>query len=158
MQAFLDLLAQNKVDLSRLITHRFPIEMATSAYELITTGSDRSFLGVVLTYPGQVSSETSIKLRSVDSFGKSAPERVLSVSVIGAGAFARSVLIPAIRALPDVTLQGVCTATGLSSRSVGDKFGFSFCTTSEAEVLTHPGTKIVAIATRHHLHASQVIQ
>src|SRR5262249_12677340 len=81
-----------------------------------------------------------------------------SVSLIGAGAFARSVLIPAIKALPDVTLQGVCTATGLSSRSVADKFGFSFCTTSEAEILTDPKTNIVAIATRHHLHASQISQ
>src|SRR5262249_19261645 len=138
MQAFLDLLAQNKVDMSGLVTHRFPIEKATNAYELITTDSDKSFLGVVLTYPEQVSTETTIKLRSVDSLEKSvAQETVPSVSLIGAGAFARSVLIPAIRALPNVTLQGVCTATGLSSGTVADKFGFSFCTTSDVEIVTH---------------------
>src|SRR5262249_50642060 len=89
---------------------------------------------------------------------KSVGEKALAVSVVGAGSFARSVLIPAIKAQPDITLQGVCTASGLSSRSVADKFGFSFCTTQEAEILSHPATNTVAIATRHHLHAGQAIQ
>src|SRR5439155_24080533 len=47
MAAFLDLLAQRKVDVQSLITHRFPLGEAVSAYELLEAGSSRP-LGIVL--------------------------------------------------------------------------------------------------------------
>ena len=51
LQAFVDLLAGKLVDVSPLITHRFPIDKAQDAYRLITAGTEQSFLGVILTYP-----------------------------------------------------------------------------------------------------------
>ena len=49
MEAFLQLLAQSRVQIQPLITHRFPIERATEAYQLIAEGKE-PFIGVVLTY------------------------------------------------------------------------------------------------------------
>ncbi len=51
MEAFLQLLANGKVDVGALITHRFPIDRAQSAYDLITGKSQQAFLGVLITYP-----------------------------------------------------------------------------------------------------------
>jgi len=53
MEAFLDLLEQGKLDVKSLITHRFPIERAKAAYELITGEIDEASLGVLITYSGQ---------------------------------------------------------------------------------------------------------
>ena len=37
------------------------------------------------------------------------------------------------------------------------KFGFGYCTTDEAQLIQDPGVNTVVIATRHHLHAKQVL-
>jgi hypothetical protein len=50
MQAVLDLMASGKLDLSSLISHRFKIENAESAYDLIEKGKE-SYLGILLEYP-----------------------------------------------------------------------------------------------------------
>ena len=50
-QAFVDLLAEGKFELKPIITHRFPIEKADAAYDLITGKVKEPFLGVLLTYP-----------------------------------------------------------------------------------------------------------
>ena len=62
MEAFVELLASSRLDVKPLITHRFPIERAPEAYELITGKAKEPFLGVILTYPG--ASESSISLSS----------------------------------------------------------------------------------------------
>jgi hypothetical protein len=51
MEAFLELLADGKINVRTLITHRVPIERASHAYEIITAGRSEPFLGVLITYP-----------------------------------------------------------------------------------------------------------
>src|SRR5215207_4354454 len=50
-EAVVDLMASGKLKVKPLITHRFPIEEATQAYDVITGKKKESFLGVLLTYP-----------------------------------------------------------------------------------------------------------
>ena len=54
-------------------------------------------------------------------------------------------------------MVAVCAATGAHSRYVADKFKFRISSTDERDVLNHPDVNTVVIATRHHLHASQVL-
>ncbi len=56
MEAFVQLLADKRINISSLITHRFPIERAESAYELITGKSKETFLGVVIEYSAEAES------------------------------------------------------------------------------------------------------
>ncbi len=51
LEAFVELLASDRLDVRPLISHRFPIERAPEAYELITGKTKEPFLGVLLTYP-----------------------------------------------------------------------------------------------------------
>src|SRR6202140_5794570 len=51
MEAFLQLLADRKVDVGALISTDFPLDQAQSAYDLITGKSQQAFLGVLITYP-----------------------------------------------------------------------------------------------------------
>ncbi len=187
MQAFVQLLAEGKVNVKPLITHRFPIEEAPKAYDLITGKTGEPFLGVLITYPedGKGKGEgghltdrkvwlrqpTTGPVRQPDQSPRSIlqlPFSILhrpssnlqspiSVGLLGAGNFATTTLLPAMKKVSGIELIGVCTATGLSARHAGDKFGFRYCTTDENEIFSDPHINTVVIATRHYLHARQVL-
>ncbi len=165
MEAFLQLLAQGRVRVQPLITHRFPIERATEAYQLITEGKE-PYIGIVLTYPkSEVRSSKSkvqspkskvvwLKLQEAGGKGQEARGKSqVGVGMIGAGNFAKATLLPAIRRLKGVHLRGVATATGASARHTGDKFGFDYCTSDYRELLDDPDINAIIIATRHNTHA-----
>jgi predicted dehydrogenase/threonine dehydrogenase-like Zn-dependent dehydrogenase len=161
MQAFLQLLVEKKVKVGPLITHRFPIENAQSAYDLITGKSADPFLGVLIQY--SASGDESPRLQLVakpatDSPPAEAPRtNEVSVGLLGAGVYATSTLIPAIKSSRDTTLSGVCTATGAHAQHAARAFGFGYCTTDAAQLISDPKINTVVIATRHHLHANQVL-
>ena len=157
MEAFLQLLSEGKLDVKSLITHRFPIERAQGAYDLITGGVGQPFLGVVITYPGQADASHEIQLVGKGPAPVLAAEKSMAIGVLGAGNFAVSTLLPALKQLPGVELVGVCAANGSHARYAAEKFGFRYCTTEEQSVLNNPDVNTVVIATRHHLHATQVL-
>jgi predicted dehydrogenase/threonine dehydrogenase-like Zn-dependent dehydrogenase len=155
MEAFLHLLGQGTLDLKSLITHRFPIEKAHEAYDVIRGKAGGSSLGVVITYSASV--EEPARLELVKKPAQTAPAAKISVGLIGAGSFATSVLLPAMKQVDAIDLAGVSSATGAHSLHAARKFGFRYCTTQELEILEDPTVNTIAIATRHHLHASQVL-
>ena len=164
MQAFVQLLVEGKVDVNPLITHRFPLEEAPKTYELITGKTGNSFLAGLILYSEQPDVSSCIELRSASSGPKSNAQdlkvvepRCLTVGLLGAGNFATTTLLPAIRKVHSSELVGVCTATGLSSRYAGRKFGFRYCTTDEDQIFSDSRINSVVIATRHHLHGRQVL-
>ena len=155
LEAFLQFIAEGKLDLSTLITHRFPVEQATLAYDLIT-GTTREFvLGTLITYAGAESS-TSPNLSEKIPVAPIAPTAgSIGLGVLGAGNFAQNTLLPVLKAIAGVSFIGVCNATGPRSRNAAEKFGFSYCSNSETELLQDPKIRALLIATRHNLHASQ---
>ena len=161
MQAFVQLLAERKVAIEPLITHRFPIEKARKAYDLITGKTGDAFLGVLITYPEQGDLARRVPLVSESACRDSGVRHPglegVSVGVLGAGNFATTTLLPAMKKVPGIAFAGVCDAVGLRARHVGDKYGFRYCATDENEILNDPDVNTVAIATRHSLHARQVM-
>jgi predicted dehydrogenase len=154
MEAFLRLLAEGKLDVRPLITHRFAIEDAASAYELIT-GRDEPSLGVLITYPPDSIPERDLHLLSRSPAPFHA-EKSVAAGVLGAGAFANSTLLPAMKQA-GVELVGVCAASGLHARHSGEKFGFRYSGTDGEKVVGDAAINTVVIATRNHLHAPQVL-
>ena len=155
MEAFLDMVASGAVQPEKLTTHRFPIAEADKAFELIL-GATEPFLGVVLEYPDRpddAASDARIVLKQAKPKPKSGS---VGVSFIGAGAFARAALLPNVSGLGDVTMRGVVTASGMTAKSSGDKFGFEFCSSEEADVLQDEDTNVVFLATPHTKHAEGV--
>jgi predicted dehydrogenase/threonine dehydrogenase-like Zn-dependent dehydrogenase len=160
MEAFLHLLADRKLNLQPLITHRFPIARAHTAYDLITGKTDKSFLGVLIEYPDSASATQRIDLTVPDlalDRHSAATAHSVCVGLIGAGSFAVGTLLPAIKRVPGVELSIVGAANGSHARHAAANFGFRSCTTDECEIINHPGANTVVIATRHHLHAPQVV-
>ena len=168
LEAFLQFIADGKLNLQSLITHRFPMEQANRAYDLIKGDAGELFLAALITYAG-AESGTALPVEgraSSPAQAKQSSERILlpslspasgsiGLGVLGAGNFAQNTLLPALKAMSNVSLIGVCNATGPRSRSAAEKFGFFYCANSEAELLQDSKINAVVIATRHHLHAAQ---
>jgi len=163
MQAFLQLVAEEKVRLASLITHRFPVEKAVEAYEMIVERREPC-LGVLLEYP---TSEQGEKLEDrssiVEITHRGRPPAnpkfdEIGIALIGGGNFAQDVLLPAIKANAGARLRGVVTQSGLRARDIANRFGFDYCATNVEDVLADQHVHAVVIATRHDTHADFVIQ
>jgi predicted dehydrogenase/threonine dehydrogenase-like Zn-dependent dehydrogenase len=153
MEAFVQLLADDKVNVEPLITHRYKIEDAASAYEIIT-GKTQNYLGVMIQYQADKEVE-SPRLEMLAPLARTSSANRVRVGLLGAGNFARGVLIPAMQDA-GAELTGICSASGVSAQSTGKKFGFAFCTTDEEQLFSDSSINAVVIATRHNLHAAQV--
>jgi predicted dehydrogenase/threonine dehydrogenase-like Zn-dependent dehydrogenase len=157
LEAFLQFIAEGKLDLPSLTTHRFPMEAATRAYGLITGATREFFLGVLITYAQAESPINPVLPEKISITSLAASSGSVGLGFLGAGSFAQNTLLPALKAIASVWFIGVCNATGPRSRNAAEKFGFSYCSNSEAELLNDANVKAVVIATRHHLHASQAL-
>ncbi len=161
MQEFLRLVSTRDVLLQPLLTHRFSLNEAEKAYGDLLSPADGPVLGVLFTYESEGEFEQREGPIRSDSAGvatgnSSSPLHELGVGLIGAGNFARSMLVPFLRSAPEVTLRGVATKTGLTARDVALRQSFEFCTSSAEEVISDPKTAAVIISTRHDLHAALV--
>jgi predicted dehydrogenase/threonine dehydrogenase-like Zn-dependent dehydrogenase len=152
-EAVLDMIAEGKLDATPLISHRFPIAEAARAYELVS-GTTPS-LGILLDYPDVPPAEPANAPQTVRTAPRSARSGAPRVSVIGAGNYAASVLIPAFKDA-GVELRKVACNTGASGVHAARKFGFEEATTDTEAVLADDETDVVVIATRHDSHAGLV--
>ena len=154
LEAVLDMMADGRLDVKPLISHRFRIEEAERAYELIT--GDEPSMGVVLEYPATAAEADSPRLaRSVEVAARQ-PSRVpLSIGFLGAGNYATVALMPAFRDA-GVRLRSVVSAAGVTGVHAARKFGFEVAATDADAVLGDPEVDAVVIATRHGSHADLV--
>jgi len=156
IQSFVELLAAGKMDISPLITHRFPIDQAENAYELITGKTNEPFLGVLLTYP-QPNRPVEYQRKVINPLASGKATQTVRVGVLGAGNFANAILLPAVKKAGGVDLTGIASAGGVTAQAAARKFDFRFASTDEKDILENPDINTVMILTRHNHHARQVL-
>ena len=176
-EAVVELLADGKLRVQPLITHRFPIAEAARAYDVITGKTDEPFLGVLLTYSG-VSGEGVSRVTYAGVSGEGVSRvtftqshmthdtgtrdtgirDTVTLGVIGAGLFANATLLPALRKVEGVELVGVASAGGLHAAHAAKKFGFAYAVSDAERILADPEINTVAILTRHDQHADLVVR
>ncbi len=215
MQAVLDLMARGALDVSPLISHRFPIERAEEAYRLIEEGKE-PYLGILLEYgegvaagsrshlagsrsnlagscsdlagslshhveqPSPCGSTFQVRtagsgshlagsrsheaencshtVRASSAVG--APSRCepkgIRLGVLGAGNFAKMVLLPAAIKSGLYEPLIIASQSGLAASHVGQRLGFKEAVSDEASVLGRADVEAVFVVTRHSQHARQV--
>lgn len=169
-EACLHLMKTRGLRLDVLTTRRVPFGQCLEVYRELAEGS--ADIGVVLEYgagptgggEGAVSAEpaaapagpSAATRQAANSAGRR-PRAVTRVDVIGAGNFARTMLLSHLQGT--VPLGTVVNHTALSARHVQAKFGFQNASTDGEAVLREAGGEeaAVLIATRHHLHAPFVL-
>ena len=161
LAAIVDLLAGGRLDARRLVTHRFPIDAAPAAYEMITGKTGEPFLGVLLTY-GEAAQQGEQPASLLDKLptgtGTAPASASVNLGVLGAGNFASLVMLPALRRLKNVSLVGIASGSGLSAAHAARKFGFQYTASSGSQLLEDPAINTLAILTRHNLHAAQAAE
>ena len=158
MEAFIDLVARDLVEIEPLITHRFPIDNAPAAYDMITADKAEPHLSVILTY--EHDEEQDIAEGQTTPYRQTTTQRssdTIKLGVLGAGNFAAAVMIPILKKVPDVKLIGIASATGASASHIARKYPFQYATSRSDQIIQDEDINTVAVLTRHHLHAAQVI-
>lgn len=154
MSAFMDLLAKGAIDVEPLVTHRYPIADAERAYGIVTGGEVKKAMAIVLEYPDAVGTyDVRVPLKAAQRGATPAPVRL---GVIGAGQFAKGILLPEFQKQKQVQVIGLCTASGLTSRNAGERYGAEYCTSDASQIMSDERITAVVIATRHDQHASLI--
>jgi predicted dehydrogenase/threonine dehydrogenase-like Zn-dependent dehydrogenase len=148
IESFLELVGDGRVNVERLTTHRFHIEDAERAYELISAESSEPYLGVLLNYDPDRDIIRRVPLTS----SVRRAEKAIRLGVIGAGGYVPAMLLPHFKT-EGVEFCSIATATGVSAHDVGKRFGFAFAVSSADEVLDDGDINLVVIGTRHDSHA-----
>lgn len=156
-EAVLDMMADRRLDVRPMISHRFDIRDAEQAYELV--GGSGPSLGILLRYRDDVDETQSRTLVLEPSARRAAsePRNAPSISVIGSGNYATAVLVPAFK-LAGARLRSVVSSAGVSGLHAARRFGFEETTTDSGRVFTDPESDVVVITTRHDSHAELVLR
>ena len=117
-----------RLNLSPLITHHFDIANADDAYKMILENTV-PHLGIILHYP-ESNDQIPIKISPSNQISNGCV-----LGVIGAGSFARSILLPELKKISDISLNTIVTKSGASADFAQDNFGFNTAATDAAEIM-----------------------
>jgi len=161
-EACLQAMRRGDLDLEALTTRRAPFTQALQVYQHLMGEGGAAEAGVILEY-GDVAreNETAAAAPRLALVQASPPPQrldrpVTRVDVIGAGNFARTMLLPHLK--DRIPLGTVVNNTALSANHVRTKFGFGNATTSSEQLFTDEAPAATLIATRHNLHAPLVLR
>lgn len=159
-EAVLDMMADGFLDVKPLISHRFSIEEAEKAYELV--GGSGPSLGILLKYPGIAILKNSRTVSLVEATASQVSKtgsdlRQTAVSFLGAGNYATAVLIPAFKEA-GAHMRSVASSAGVSGLHAARKFGFDETTTDTKRLFSDSNTNSVVITTQHDSHAEFILQ
>lgn len=150
-EAALDAMAAGQLHLGPLVSHRFPVEQAGAAYELVDSAVPS--LGIVLSYPEQTEARSNTG-KVVPLHPHPAPRQPV-IGVIGAGDYAIGTLLPAFKRA-GAQLHRVVARSSLAAVHAQRKFGFVHCGTSVEDMLEDEAVNTIVVATRHSSHAALV--
>jgi predicted dehydrogenase/threonine dehydrogenase-like Zn-dependent dehydrogenase len=156
-EAVLDAMGRGQLDASSLVTHRFPLQEATKAYDVLT--GDPTCLGILLDYPVTPGAEEEARTPII-ALTTGAPRQCIdrtTVAFLGAGNHATRTLVPAFRE-GGARLYAIASAAGVSGLHAGRRYGFEQ-TTTDSDSLLHDGqVEAVVVSTRHDSHAGYVVK
>ena len=154
LEAFVDLLASRRLDVTPLITHRFPIDQAPEAYELITGKRKEPFLGVLLTYPQVEALRHHPRKPDRSAIPPREKPSAVRLGVLGCGQLCRRGDVPRPgEDAPDrkdrrgLRLRAACPIRGREIRLPPRR------RQTKPDLLADPEINTIAILTRHDLHA-----
>jgi len=148
---------------SAVVSHRFDIDEAAKAYDLLASGEPS--LGILIRYPSGQGDEVPERLaarivRLRDRRPAAQPTRAApaepALAVIGAGNYAGRVLIPGLRKA-GATVRTVVSGSGVTAVHHGQRAEAEFAATDAQAAIDDPAVNAVVVATRHDSHARYVL-
>jgi predicted dehydrogenase/threonine dehydrogenase-like Zn-dependent dehydrogenase len=155
MQYFLDLVKDKKVDLGRLVTHKYSINEAIAAFETVANPAE-GCVGAVLTYESRDNEIRRVIQGSgmpVKKVASNLSSSIIRVGVIGTGSFATNVMLPLLAKRKDVEIAGLVSSTGIKAVALGKKYNVGLVSSDANELIEADGIDCLFILTRHDSHA-----
>ncbi|MCH7678856.1 bi-domain-containing oxidoreductase [candidate division KSB1 bacterium] len=156
MQTILELIRDGKIYTQKLISKSLPFAQAVEGYEMLE--GDRSIMSILFEYSGQDLNGRHAAKVEFQNRPAGSQEDKLGVSFLGAGKFAETMLLPHLKANPEVQLKGVVSGTGVTAGKAAKKFGFEGVVADAEEIFKNQNTNAIFIVTRHDLHAPNVVR
>lgn len=159
LQAFVDLAARGSLDPLRLDVETVEFERATQTYEALAKGEGKG-LAAVFRYSKDVDRRRRQPLAIPAGTTREAQARArgstgeLGIALVGAGNYAKGVLLPILEKARGISRRLVVTSTGPSAQRTAARFGFEECGTDPTDAFMDDTIDLVFIATRHDTHAS----
>jgi len=153
-EAILDMMAEGRLDVQSLISHRFSFDEAVSAYQVLS--DEKKALGVILKYQDADQEELKVNQVILNKKADFLAEKPVC-GFIGAGNYASRILVPAF-AKAGAQLHTIVSSGGVSATHHGEKNGFHKAATDVEVILDNLEINTVAIVTRHNSHARFVIK
>ncbi len=150
LQSFLALVASGALKPGALPTPVVPFAEAAGTYHDLASGSSRS-LAVVFRYDEK--HDAPSRTLELGPRPPRAERTTLGVGFLGAGNYAKGILLPALESAKHIERLALVTATGASARRTAEKFHFTRCGTDATTMLGDPDVDLVFITTRHDTHA-----
>lgn len=153
LKAFISLTARGDIRLDRLDIKTAPFDDAVLVYDELARRRRRTLV-TLFRYPDAPNCDRTLRIQDPPRYrvGQVSHKR-LGIAFLGAGAYARSVLLPILARRRDARPVSLVTATGASAQATARKFGFERCGTDAHAVLADPDVDVVFVATRHDTHA-----
>jgi predicted dehydrogenase/threonine dehydrogenase-like Zn-dependent dehydrogenase len=154
-EAVLEMMADDRLNVTSLVSHRFPLDRAPEAYRLLI--SKAPSLGIVLEHDHSELRPSGSIGRMVRHATATRPRAATSpvVGVIGAGSYATATLLPALAKTP-ARLKTVMARKAANAGAAARRFGFEQSATDVDLILDDPEINTVLISTRHDSHAELV--
>ena len=153
-------MAAGHIKPSELITHVFDFDDALEGYNIIAGKTNEKYLAILLKYDVNHDVTSKIVLRNVGNPKTQDRSEIskVNVGVIGAGNFARGILLPKLKQIESANIKCIATASGLSAAYAGKKFGCEYVTSDYKAMVADPSIHAVFIATRHNLHTEMAVE
>lgn len=157
MEAALDMMAQRKLNVGALITHKIPVDQSLQAYEIITGKVRESYLGVLIQYPDTCDPTGPVRRIELRISERKASGGRAVLGFIGAGNFTQSMLLPPLMKLAP-RMRGLATGKPVNAKNIAKKYRFEFCATEANEVIRDKEVNLVFVTSRHDSHAHYVTE
>jgi predicted dehydrogenase len=152
---FLELIRDGKINIDKIQPVVYPVTEAGTAFQAIQDDPAHHIITILDYSMCTEHNETPIIIHSPRPLNKNQ----ICIGLIGAGAFAKSTLLPIIRDHADkFRLKTIVNRTGSKSLNVGREFGAEVLSVNQDDIFNDPDIDLVMICTQHNSHAELVLR
>lgn len=148
-EAVLNAIAENKLEVSPLITNRVHLKDYDKIYGDM---SNPNIIASILEYSSTEEPKSTTQVCSKSFTGADGV-----IGIIGAGNFTSSTLLPSLKK-NRANIKYIASSGGLSSTTLAKKYGIAKSTSDYNEILKDIDVDLLVITTQHNLHAKMVIE
>jgi predicted dehydrogenase len=157
---FLRLLSQKMIDVDVLITHSFDINNAETVYSDLMSGALSSPIAVMLSYSNSQYKEAVKGFNKYEftSENKDFRKDKLSLCVVGAGLFAKALMLPTLSRNNNVNLYSLISSTGAQTEQIARKYKFKNFSTTQDNLWLDKNVDAIVGLTPHRNHFDMAIK